>query len=28
MTSAGLPEKLGQGVEIQVGDRVAILAEK
>ena len=28
MTSAGLPEKLGQGVEIKVGDRVAVLAEK
>jgi len=28
MTSAGLPEQLGQGIQIEVGDRVAVLAEK
>ena len=28
MTSAGLPEQLSQGIQIEVGDRVAVLAEK
>ena len=28
MTSAGLPEQLGKGVQLEVGDRVAVLAEK
>ena len=28
MTSSGLPEQLGQGIQIEVGDRVAVLAEK
>ena len=28
MTSAGLSEQLGQGIQIEVGDRVAVLAEK
>ena len=28
MTSAGLPEQLAQGIQPEVGDRVAVLAEK
>jgi len=28
MTSAGLPEQLGKGIQLEVGDRVAVLAEK
>jgi hypothetical protein len=28
MTSAGLPEQLGKGIQPEVGDRVAVLAEK
>jgi len=28
MTSAGLPEQLGQGIQLEVGDRVSVLAEK
>jgi hypothetical protein len=28
LISAGLPEQLGEGIEIQVGDRIAVLAQK
>jgi hypothetical protein len=28
LVSAGLPEELAEGVKIQVGDRVAVLAKK
>jgi hypothetical protein len=28
LISAGLPEQLGEDIQIQVGDRVAVLAQK
>ena len=28
LISAGLPEQLGEGIQIQVGDRIAVLAQK